>query len=66
MLSASRVSEFPCIITPLQIGSSIYLLPMAVPSIEGLQQATTELLKEAGAKGQLRHVVPLVDMLCCD
>ncbi|OJA08073.1 hypothetical protein AZE42_02235 [Rhizopogon vesiculosus] len=33
---------------------------MAVPSIEGLQQAATELLKEADAEGQLRHVVHLV------
>ena len=33
---------------------------MTVPSIHVLQQATTELLKEAGAEGQLRHVVRLV------
>ncbi|OAX40156.1 hypothetical protein K503DRAFT_799046 [Rhizopogon vinicolor AM-OR11-026] len=30
---------------------------MAVPSIEGLQQAATELLREADAEGQLRHVL---------
>lgn len=30
---------------------------MAIPSTEGIQQATTKLLEEAHAEGKLRHVI---------